>query len=347
MDATGSRTAVAPSQSPTRRILRRASAVLIVLSAIPLVAWAAGALYYDLPAPPTLRSTAAILWLTVAILAPILARPRRWAILGAVALFVAIVAWWLSISPRNDRDWQPDVAQLARATFDGDRVTIENVRNCDYRTETDYDPRWETRTYHLADLRGVDAFITTWGSPWMAHPILSFDFGEGGHLCFSIETRKERGESYSAIGGLYRQYELIYIAADERDVIRLRTNFRKGEEVYRYRLLVTPDVARSRLLGYLRRINELAQRPEFYNALTTNCTTSIRMQADPNQRQPFDYRMLLNGTIDELFYERGLIDRSRPFQVTKAEAHINQRANRAGDAPDFSELIRDPEPADH
>lgn len=314
---------------------------LLVLAALPLLAWSIGALRFDLPVSQPWRTIAAVTWGLGALLIPILVRPRRWALLGVAAGFVLILVWWLTISPSNSRDWQPDVARVAKATITGDLIAIENVRSCNYRTEADYDPRWENRSYSLTNLRGVDVFLTTWGSPWMAHPIISFDFGSEGRLCFSIETRKERGESYSAVGGLYRQYELIYIVADERDVVRLRTNFRKGEEVHQYRFMIPLEATRERFLGYIRRINELADSPEFYNAVTHNCTTSIRLQADPKQRQPFDYRMLLNGAIDELLYERGILDRSVPFAQLKLRAHINERARVANDALDFSDKIRE------
>lgn len=325
-----------------KRILRLTVTALLGIAALPLLAWSIGALHFDLPVPQPWRTIAAGAWGVGAVLVPLLVRPRRWSTLGVAVGFVLVLACWLTISPSNARDWQPDVARVARATIADDLITIENVRNCEYRTETDYDARWESRSYRLSNLRGVDAFLTTWGSPWMAHPIISFDFGEDGRVCFSIETRKERGETYSAVGGLYRQYELIYVAADERDVVRLRTNFRKGEEVHHYRFTIPLEATRERFLGYIRRINELADSPEFYNAVTDNCTTSIRLQADPGQRQPFDYRMLLNGTIDELLYERGFIDRSVPFEVLKRGAHINARARAADDAPDFSDRVRDP-----
>lgn len=330
--------------SNSKRFVKPALTTLLVVAALPLLAWSVGALRFDLPCPQPWRTIAAAAWGLAAVLVPLLLRPRWRSMLAVAFGFSVITGWWLSLSPSNSRDWQPDVARVARATIADDLITIENVRNCQYRTETDYDARWESRTFHLSNLRGAEVFLATWGSPYMAHPIISFDFGEGARVCFSIETRKERGEAYSALGGLYRQYELIYVVADERDVVRLRTNFRNGEEVHHYRFTIPLESARERFLGYIRRINELADDPEFYNAVTANCTTSIRLQADPGQRQPFDYRMLLNGTIDELLYERGLIDRTVSFEALKRGAHINERARAAGDSPDFSARIREPAP---
>ena len=174
-------------------------------------------------------------------------------------------------------------------------MTLHNVRNCDYRTETDYTPRWETRTVRLSQLTGIDLAINYWGSPWMAHPIASFQFANAPPLCFFIETRKEIGESYSAIGGFFRQFELIYVVADERDVIRVRTNFRRSEDVYLYHTTTPPEKARERFMDYIAALNQLHAHPRWYNAATTNCTTSIRTQhasrarpvglAHPAQRQ--------------------------------------------------------------
>jgi hypothetical protein len=302
--------------------------------------WAAGALYFDLPAPTGIRDAAAIVWLLGIIVMWCFVRPCWRAGLVMSLLFTGILSWWLTISPRQDRDWKPEVAVLANAEIDGDCVTIHNVRNFDYRTETDFTPRYETRTYDLSQLRSLDLFLNYWGSPLIAHPILSFDFGDQGRICFSIETRPERHEAYSAIRGFYRQFELIYIAADERDVIRVRTNFRKGEDVYLYRLIVPLEQTRARFLEYVHRINQLHAKPEWYNAITSNCTTSIRTQHAAADRVPWDWRILANGKADELLYERGHLDHALPFAELKRRAHINARPKAANDATGFSERIR-------
>jgi hypothetical protein len=212
------------------------------------------------------------------------------------------------------------------------------VRNFDYRSETDFTPLYETRRLDLRNLRGVDIFINYWGSPYMAHPILSFDFGPDGRICFSIETRPEKGESYSALGGLYRQFELIYVVADERDVIRVRSNYRQGEEVYLYRLKA--KAALPAFMEYVNMVNELNQTPRWYNAITNNCTSAIRNQRTASERAPWDWRMLVNGFGDELLYQRGAIDNTLPFAALKRLSHVNERARAANDAPDFSEKIR-------
>lgn len=323
-----------------RRAIRVLGLAIVGLILVLGTVWAMGALYYDLPFG-ALRAPLAIIY-GIAMLATIAFVSKHGRGMGIVTVcFVLVLAWWLTLKPRQDRDWKPEVAVLSSAVIEGNRVTIHNVRNFEYRTEHDFTPRHETRIYDLQKLRGVDLFVTYWGSPSIAHPILSFDFAADGRLCFSIETRSQRGQSYSAIGGLYRQFEQIYIVSDERDVIRLRSNFRKGEDVYLYRFNASPKAARGAFLEYIRSLNELHERPRWYNAIKNNCTTAIRNQRTTAERAPWDWRMLANGYADEMLYERGTIDRlSLSFEELKRRSHINSRARAANDAPDFSERIR-------
>ncbi len=323
------------------RCLRCAGVVLAWLVILLLMAWAAAALYVDLMAELRIPITIASLIAIVAALVFVRGPGRK--ALACLLGFGAVLAWWLTIAPSNDRAWQADVARTPWAEIDGDRVTIHEVRNFDYRTETDYTPRWETRSYDLTQLRGADLFITYWGSPWIAHPIVSFQFGADDHVAFSIETRKEVGEEYSAIKGLFRQYELIYIAGDERDLIRLRTNYRLGEDVYLYRTTVTPEAARTIFLDYLRSANTLHEKPAFYNAVTSNCTTNIRIHtkvAAGAKAAPWSWRLLLNGKGDEFVYENKKLVGDLPFEELKRRAHINAAARPVGQAPDFSARIR-------
>ena len=322
------------------RVVRLIGELAILLAAMIAIAWAFGAVWFDAPFGGANKVGAGI----VAIgFASVLAFVRPfWRKIAAVALlFGVVLAWWLTLSPTNDSDWEPDVAKEAWADIQGDEVTLHNVRNCDYRTETDYTPHWETRTVHISQITGIDLAINYWGSPWIAHPIVSFQFADAPPLCFSIEIRKKLGQSYSTIGGLYRQFELIYIAADERDVIRLRTNYRK-EDVYLYHTTISPERARERFLEYVHSINDLRNKPRWYNAITTNCTTSIRTQHPPRERVPWDWRILLNGKGDELLYERhAIVTGGLPFAELKARSLIDARARAANDSPDFSRLIRE------
>jgi hypothetical protein len=265
---------------------------------------------------------------------------RPWKLVVTAAGFVVVVSWWFTLQPSNNRDWLPDVAGLPYADINGNQVVIHNIRNCDYRTETNFTVQYYDKTYDLAALRTVDLYLVTWGSPDIAHTMVSFGFTNGDYVCFSIETRKEKGEEYSAVKGLFRQFELTYIVADERDVVRLRTNYRQGEEACLYRLQVPPEQGRKLFLDYLRRVNELHEHAEWYNALTDNCTTGIRFQRDAADRAPWNWRMLLNGHLDELLYERGTIVTNLSFAELKKVSNINARAKAADAAADFSQQIR-------
>src|SRR5205809_6882770 len=228
--------------------------ILVVPLASIAIAWAFGAAWYDAPFGAGNRIAAALV-ATSLLMVLLFVRPFSRKFVIFLVLFAGVLTWWLTLSPTNDSDWQPDVAKEAWADIQGDEITFHNVRNCDYRTETDYTPRWETRTVRISQITGIDLAIKYWGSPWIAHPIVSFQFADAPPLCFSIETRKRVGQTYSTIGGLYRQFALIYIVADERDVVRLRTNYRKDEDVYLYRTTVPLDRARQRLLEYVKSLN--------------------------------------------------------------------------------------------
>jgi len=214
-----------------RTIMRRLGLLLLWIVLLAVTAWGSAALWFDGPSSRPLAALLAVLYPLVAIALLIKVRPRRRAYAAFLVLFALLLAWWLSLMPSNQRDWQPDVARLPVAEIHGDKITIRNVRNFDYRSETDFTEHWETRTYDLSRLRGLDLFISYWGSPYIAHTFLSWDFDDGQRLTISIETRKETGENYSAVRGFFRQYELYYVVSDERDVAGVRTNFR-NEDVY-------------------------------------------------------------------------------------------------------------------
>jgi len=323
-----------------RRCLRLASWFGLGLIVVGTTLWAAAALYFDvrvswLQAPLALAYLAAVLafWRFV--------KPRWRALALSAAAFGVVLAWWLMLKPSNQRDWQRDVAVLPYADFNGNRVTIHNIRNCDYRTETDFEVHYYDQTFDLDRLQCVDLYMVYWGSPWMAHTMVSFGFTGGDYVCFSIETRKKRGDTYSAVRGLFRQFELTYVIADERDVVRLRTNYRHGEEVYLYRLRGSPEQARQLFLDYLHRANRLREAPEWYNAVTDNCTTGIRTQRAATERAPWDWRMLVNGLGNQLLYERGAIFTNVPLAELKERGHVNTRAQAADQADDFSRRIRE------
>lgn len=326
---------------------RTAAGGFLWLVLLALTAWAAAALYVDLPLEAVNTLVAVVYLGLIGVLLAYLPGQLGKA-LACLTGSVAVLAWWLTLEPSNNRPWTADVARSAWADIQGDVVTIHNVRNFSYQSETKYVPRWETRVYDVRALRGVDLFLTFWGSPWIAHPILSFQFDDDRYIAFSVETRKEIGETYSALKGFFRQYELIYVVGDERDLIRLRTNYRAGEEVYLYRTTVTPDAAQRLFVDYVHGLNALHRRPAFYNALTSNCTSNIRIHTaaiSETAPAPWDWRLLLNGKVDEFAYDHGrLVRGDLPFDELKRMAHINQAARAANRSPDFSLLVREGRP---
>ena len=250
------------------------------------------------------------------------------------------------VAPSNVRTWEPDQAQLSYAEFRGSQIVAHNVRNCHYFDADTFVVNYEDRVYDLNDLRAVDFFMAPFaGMPRLAHTMLSFEFAPKGkppeYLAVSIEIRKELGETYSAWKGSARQYELMYVLADERDVVQLRTNHR-GEDVYRYRTTATPEQTRLLLVDVLTRTNELASRPEFYDTFRNNCTTNLVRHVNRIQpsRLPYDYRVLLPGYSDQLAFDEGLLVPHGTFEETKVQAYLNVRAVAAANRADFSQAIR-------
>jgi hypothetical protein len=268
-----------------------------------------------------------------------LSRQRRRFVIFVV-LFLGVVGWWISILPSHDRAWRPEVAVMPRALLDGDRVRITGVRNFDYRSVNDFTVRYEQREVQLSHLTGLDFFVSYWSEGLVGHTFLSFIFDNAPPLSISIETRPEVGEGFNPIASLFKQFELIYVVGDERDIVRVRTNYRK-ETVYLYRLNTATDNARRLFMVYLERINELADRPEFYHLLSNSCTINIIRYANAAGRAGrFDIRHLLNGMIDSYLYYSGRMDTTLPFDELRRRSRINDAAQAADDAPDFSDRIR-------
>lgn len=325
----------------------KAIKILLISAAIVVVSsWGVIALYYGDSHTSKIQNVLAIgFGLSGILTIAALGMPRlRWRMLVFFSiLFASIVLWWLQIQPANDRQWQQDVERLAYATIEGDLVTVRNVRNFDYKSEFNYLPAYYTKTYDLSKLEGVDLFSTYWMGPAIAHTMLSFNFGEGGHLAISIEARKEKGESYSSTKGFFRQYELIYIVADERDLVRLRTNYRKNpiEDVYLYRINWSKEDVKQVFLQYIHEMNRLNEKPAFYNTLLENCTTMIWMHTLANQDHlKFSWKILASGYFPEYLYESGRLDQHLPFEQLQQRARINILANEADQASDFSQQIR-------
>lgn len=246
------------------------------------------------------------------------------------------------LTPSNDRDWSPDQAVLSHADFSGHYVKVHNIRHNHYRTVDNYTAAYDNKTFDLDRLDSVDFIVVPFrDTPQLAHTMLSFGFQGRDYLCVSVEIRKERGETFAPLKGMLHQFEIMYVVGDERDLIKLRTNYRL-EDVYVYRARATPQQVRALFVDVMNRVNKLAVSPEFYDTLTNNCTNNIVRHINrlvPN-RVPWDPRILLPGRSDEYAYQLGLLETDRSFEETKLRARVNYLANRYADAPDFSQKIR-------
>lgn len=249
-------------------------------------------------------------------------------------------AWWFAQKPSHNRQWADDVAQMLQAEVNGDMVVLKNVRNFAWRSETDYTPRWETREYDLSQLQTADLVLSYWMGPKIAHTLVSFGFADGRYLTFSLEIRKEKGEQFSAWKGFFRQYEAILVAADETDIIKTRSNAR-GEDVYIYRLAIPPEQLKTLFLAYVEQANKLQRTPEFYNTLTSNCTTvvfDIAKRIVPDL--PLDYRLLLSGYFAEYAHAQGGLVEGFSYAELQEKGYIVPRALAALPDENFSEVIR-------
>jgi hypothetical protein len=333
-----------------RRAARAAGLLLIGLLMLGVSGWGVLALHYWDHANPTLRDALAAAWAlaSLALIVGFSLRRWRWRSLAAfTALFGLLLLAWSTIEPSNDRAWEPENAVLAYADIDGERITLHNIRNFNYRTATDFTPAYYDRTFDLRQLDSVDMFTVYWMGPAIAHVFLSFGFTDGSHVAFSIETRREKGQVYSSIAGFFRQYTLYYAVGDERDIVRVRTNYRHDptEQVYLYRLRGSEADAQRLFLAYLREINALKQHAGWYNTLTSNCTNSIWWMSRLNPGHvPYSWKVLVSGYLPQYLYEQGRLDTSVPFAELQRRAYINPLAQAADQAADFSQRIRAGQP---
>lgn len=255
-------------------------------------------------------------------------------------LFLAIAAWWITIPASHDRNWRPEVAVMPRAVIDGDRVRISGVRNFDYRSRNDFTVRYEEREVQLSHLVALDFYVSYFMEGPVGHTFVSFIFDNAPPLSISIETRPEVGEGFAPVASMFKQFELIYVVGDERDLVGVRANHRQ-EPIYLYRLNTSAENARRLLIVYLERINELADRPEFYHLLTNSCTINIMRYANAAGREGrVDIRHILNGLADSYLYRSGRMDTTLAFDELRRRSQINDAVRAAGDAPDFSQRIR-------
>lgn len=320
------------------RLLTKVAAILILILAW---LWGATALWLAGPGPHWVQILIALAFGSFLPAAFLFTDSFAKGCTLSLFLFALLLLWWQTLTPTNEKDWALDVARISHGEIQGNTLTMYNVRNFDYKSETLFYQHWETRNYNLKNLQGMDIFLSYWASDHIAHTILSWDFGEDGHLPISIETRKDLTQEYSSIKGFFKQFEICYITADEKDIIRLRTNFRK-ERVYLYRLQVSQQAARALLEDYLAKMNSLVDEPDFYNALSHNCTTTIQIHANAiraDRPPPLDWRLIASGHVDELLYDRGVISSKLPLAQLRKMSRIDLIMQKEG-KDDFSNIMR-------
>ena len=318
--------------------------VLSALAILGFAVWGAMALFYQAPGPAAVKILLAALWAILSLIA--LYAYLRWHSRIAALLYPLMIAallfWWNAIPASNNRDWADEVAHIVAGVVNGPEVTLANVRNFDWRSPTDYTVRWENRTYDLDKLASADLLLSYWSGPAIAHTLVSFGFDDGQFVTFSVEIRKERTESFSEIGGFFKQFEMSVIAADERDIVRVRTNIRK-EDVYLYRLNIPKPAMRSLFLSYVDTANSLAETPQYYNTVTANCTTIVFAMINQivSGALPLDYRLILSGYLPSYIIGVNGFTPGFTLEQLQSGGAISARAQAAGDAPDFSRRIRE------
>jgi Domain of unknown function (DUF4105) len=326
-----------------RRIAETVLPILIaVLVVLPAGVWASLALWFRAPEPEKIRAlvSGSFALLTLAALFAVLSCRRLTALAAFALAFGAVLFWWRTIEPPAVADWSPDVARQVTGVVNGDILTLTNVRDFDWTSDKVFLDRWANESYDLSRLKELDLVLAYWAGPEMTHLIMSFGFDDGRWLAWSAEVRSRKGGQFSPLADLFKSNALVIVAANERDVVRLRSNIR-GEDVQLYRLDTPPATARALLLQYVEESNALAARPKFYNSIVTNCTTAVvKLIRAAGGHMPFDWRLVVNGYLPSYLYDRGAVDTRLSLDELRARARIGERARAAGDSPDFSKLIR-------
>jgi hypothetical protein len=323
---------------PLRLAISVIAAVIVGFPAI----WVCFALWYQSSPTPAVKMLCVGLWIifSLTMLIAVFNGQALLGIIGFSAVFAVMVAWWTSLRPTNDHLWADDVAQMTTGVVEGNWVTLHNVRNFDWRTVDDYTQRWETRTYDLERLTSVDMIMSYWTGPAIAHMLISFGFDDGAQVVFSVEIRRQKTQKFSEVGGFFKEFELSVIAADERDVIRLRTNVR-GEDDYLYRLQLPKTAIRSLFLAYVGEANSLIDTPRFYNTISVNCTTLVyQMMKRIVGHLPLDYRLLFSGYLPEYVHSVGGLDSRYTLAELRRRGHITERALQSDRSDSFSADIR-------
>lgn len=317
--------------------------LLLSLLILPAAVWGLLALHFQLPFNPAQNTFVQLTWAGLGFYALYLLWRGYWktGLILYLVLHGELLLWWGDIQPLHEREWADEVARMTTGDINGNRVTLHNVRNFAWRSDNDYDIRWESREYDLQRLRSVDMISSHWGMDSIAHVLVSFGFDGGQFVTFSVEIRKEKDEEFSELGGFFKQFELSILATDERDAVAVRPNVR-GEDAYLYRIAMPAQVRRALFLAYVEQANALAKTPRFYNTITVNCTTLVyTMLQQVTGGLPLDPRLLLTGYLPSYIQEQhGLIE-GFGLDELRELGHINQRSLAAAGRSDYSWRIRE------
>jgi hypothetical protein len=265
-------------------------------------------------------------------------------------IFYILLVLWLVVfimdvmtNPSNTRNWNDDQKVLSYGEVEGDNVTIRNIRNFTYASTTSYTESYYDKTFDMQKLTRVWYIVEPFsGIPGSAHTFLSFEFEDNQFISVSVEIRKEKGESFHPVKGLFNQYEIMYVWGDEKDLIKLRSNYRK-DKVFVYPIKTTQEKAQALFVDMIARTNELKDKPEFYNTVTNTCTTNIVRHVNaitPKKIRMFNKSVLLPESSDEFAYGLGLIDTELSFEDARKRFYINDRAEMYANDENFSVKIR-------
>ena len=316
--------------------------LLLTLLILPAAAWGFLALHFQPPFSPAQSAFVQTAWTGLSLYALYLIWRGYWktGLVLYLVLHAELLLWWNTIPPSNERDWADEVAQMTTGEVSGNKVTLHNVRNFNWRSNTDYDVRWESRDYDLQRLRSVDLITSHWGMDSVAHVLVSFGFDGGQFVTFSVEIRKEKDEEFSELGGFFKQFELSILATDERDAVAVRPNIR-GEDTYLYRIAMPAQVRRALFLAYVDQANTLAAKPRYYNTLTVNCTTLVyTILQQIVDGLPLDPRLWLTGYLPSYIKEQDGLIEGFALDELRQLGRINQRSQDAHGQPDYSWQIR-------
>lgn len=306
------------------------------------VLWGTLALWYKLPLGEALRwiIAACFALLGLRVLSGFFVATKRGWYLTFGAVFAGLLLFWVTLKPPTEEAWSPEVARQVTGTIDGDTLTLSNMRDFQWRTATDFDENWVTRTYDLSKLETVDLFMSYWGGPTMAHLMLSFGFSDDQYLTWSIEVRRTEGESFSPIADFFKANTVSLVASAEKDAVGLRSNVQKAS-VRIFRLNATPSFARDLLEQYVTAANSLAEEPIFFNSLFTNCSMgAIRLAVAANAKFVLDWRVLVNGYFPDYLYEHGSVQTSVTLEELYERGDISKRAREVGLTDTYSQAIR-------